>query len=116
MRCWPTPLLAFALACGTDEARFPDQSADLWCAGSKACDVDAYFEQFPTGSEACREQFSAEVAALQYGRDNTACRWEQDLGEACLDRLRDATCEQLDDAFWVEQCVRAWDCVVLVER
>jgi hypothetical protein len=112
-RLWPW-LAALLLGCGTTEERFPEQAAELYCDGLKSCDLDRYWEEFPTGREACRDEVGGEIAALQYGTENTTCSWVEAAGIGCLRDLRTASCDDVLDRFWFADCVQAWDCVIVV--
>jgi hypothetical protein len=103
------------MGCGTTEERFPEQFARKYCAQAKACDVDLYFETYEFGTETCRERMTQQVGDQQYGTEVTVCSWQPDIADDCLKEIRRATCDEVLDDRWVDNCTAAWDCVTLID-
>ncbi len=107
------PLLAcmFLGACSVSEENFPDRFAAQWCAASKACSEDAYFDRWLQGTADCTAATSDDVRDRSYGNGEDACRFEEDAAAACLTRIQSASCPELASEDWYDACASAWDCV-----
>jgi hypothetical protein len=110
------PLLALVAGCTLTEDGFADAFADRWCARSKACDEDAYFDRWREGTAECVPSTADDVLVESFGpTERTSCRFEEALAVDCLDRLGRATCEEIGSATWYQECIAAWDCIAIVD-
>lgn len=101
-------LLLILVGCDLKEEDYPARVADRYCPALKACGQDAYFDRFRDGTTECLEEVADEVADLEHQNNgDVVCRWQSDAGEACLDALKQASC----DEFWFNDCVDVWDCI-----
>lgn len=115
LRCLSVALVLLG-ACGTDEERFPEQFAKDWCTELKACDVDRFWDEFYDGTPECRESTADSVASQGFRDDDRVCKWDQELGESCLELMKEASCDDVLNPIWVTSCTAAWDCVTILDR
>ncbi len=107
-------ILLLLCACGTDEERFPEQVARTWCAEFKSCDIEDFFRQYRDGTPQCQESVAVEVLQQAFPDGDRACFWIDELGEQCIDALAKATCDEVLNPLWLDECTAAWDCVTIV--
>lgn len=106
------PLL-LASACTLTEEGFAERFAQRWCAESKACSEDAYFDRWLEGTPQCRATTVDDVIDRSYGNGNDACRFQEELAAACLAEVADASCGELASEDWYDACLDVWDCVAV---
>lgn len=110
------PALVLLTGCALTEERFADRFADRWCARSKGCDEDAYFDRWLEGTADCVPITSDDVILESFGpTEATSCRFQEDWAADCLDRVERATCEEIASTSWYEECIAAWDCIAIVD-
>lgn len=120
-RCYPRSMRLFVLlpvllsACALTEDRFGDEVAERWCARQKACDEDAFFDQWLEGTPDCRASVSDQVDDGRYGNGDAACTFDPELAQACVDQVEAATCDELLAAHFLDKCTQdVWDCISIV--
>lgn len=112
-------LAPLALAgCSLSEDTFGDRVAVTWCATVKACNERAFWGTYEEGTPECRATVAAEVDRTRYGDTDgvvpTSCSWAPEGASTCLQRLESASCNQVDDPYWLGDCTRrAWDCIAV---
>jgi hypothetical protein len=100
-------------ACTLTEEGFAETFAQRWCAESKACSEDAYFDRWLEGTPECRATTTEDVTRRSYGNGNDACRFQEELASACLADVGDASCGDLASEEWYASCLEVWDCVAV---
>lgn len=102
-------------ACDIAEDRFDDEVAERWCARQKACDEDAFFDEWLLGTPDCRAAIADQVDDKRYGNGDAACTYSPSAAKACVELVKDATCEDLLTSNFVDHCAQdVWDCISIV--
>jgi hypothetical protein len=107
------PIVGCLAACAVTEENFPVRFSEAWCAASKRCDEDAYFDRWLQGTADCTAHTTNNVADRGYGNGNDACKFNEEAAAACLERVGPASCAQIASEDWYEACASAWDCVAV---